>query len=129
MAGGGSIFLGAVIVAAMCVAAWFLAPKGENQTSRAEAEPQVAFWTEMQMMERHCMPPIRCMPSFRSATLQTRNNSEITNGLVKIRSTWRSSLIIAFISCYLMWFITFMAQLHPLIAPKNPSVRSGYQHE
>ncbi|KAK9422460.1 putative NAD binding domain of 6-phosphogluconate dehydrogenase-domain-containing protein [Seiridium unicorne] len=75
MAGGGSIFLGLVIVAALSVGAWFFAPKGENQT------------------------------------------------------TWRSSLIIAFVACYLMWFVTFMAQLNPLIAPKNPTVREGYQHE
>ncbi|KAI0158941.1 hypothetical protein LQW54_004349 [Pestalotiopsis sp. IQ-011] len=75
MAGGGSIFLGLVISAALCVGAWFFAPKGENQT------------------------------------------------------TWRSSLIIAFIACYLMWFITFMAQLNPLIAPKSPTVRAGFEHE
>ncbi|KAH6659711.1 ATP synthase subunit H-domain-containing protein [Truncatella angustata] len=75
MAGGGSVFLGLVVVAAMCVGAWFFSPKGENQT------------------------------------------------------TWRSSLIIAFIACYLMWFITFMAQLNPLIAPKNPNVRMGFEHE
>ncbi|KAJ3554186.1 hypothetical protein NPX13_g10681 [Xylaria arbuscula] len=31
MAQGYSIFIGAVIVAAMCVGAWFLSPKGENQ--------------------------------------------------------------------------------------------------
>ncbi|KAI0967697.1 ATP synthase subunit H-domain-containing protein [Xylaria arbuscula] len=70
-----SIFIGLVIVAAMCVAAWFLSPKGENQT------------------------------------------------------TWRSSLIIAFVSCYLMWFITFMAQLHPLIEPRRVNIKEGFQHE
>jgi V-type H+-transporting ATPase subunit e len=43
--------------------------------------------------------------------------------------TWRSSLIIAFIACYLMWFITFMAQLNPLIAPKIGSIRKEYIHE
>ncbi|KAH8681407.1 ATP synthase subunit H-domain-containing protein [Xylariales sp. PMI_506] len=75
MAGGGSVFIGLAVVVAMCAAAWFFSPKGENQT------------------------------------------------------TWRSSLIIAFIACYLMWFVTFMAQLHPLIAPKNPTIRKGYEHE
>ena len=44
-------------------------------------------------------------------------------------STWRSSLIIAFAACYLMWFITFMAQLHPLIAPRRSDIRNGFQHE
>ncbi|KAI1775203.1 ATPase, V0 complex, subunit E1/e2 [Hypoxylon cercidicola] len=75
MAKGYSVFIGLAVVAAMCVAAWFLSPKGENQT------------------------------------------------------TWRSSLILAFISCYLMWFITFMAQLHPLIEPKRSTVREGFQFE
>ncbi|KAK8128301.1 hypothetical protein PG984_009409 [Apiospora sp. TS-2023a] len=75
MAQGYSVFIGAIIVAAFCAAAWFLAPKGENQT------------------------------------------------------TWRSSLIIAFVACYLMWFITFMAQLNPLIEPRSGTVRAGYQHE
>ncbi|KAI0908442.1 NAD binding domain of 6-phosphogluconate dehydrogenase-domain-containing protein [Ustulina deusta] len=75
MAQGYSILIGLVIVAAMCVGAWFLSPKGENQT------------------------------------------------------TWRSSLIIAFISCYLMWFITFMAQLHPLIEPRRVNIKEGFQHE
>ncbi|KAI1436332.1 ATPase, V0 complex, subunit E1/e2 [Xylaria sp. CBS 124048] len=75
MAQGYSVIIGLVIVAIMCVAAWFLSPKGENQT------------------------------------------------------TYRSSLIIAIISCYLMWFIAFMAQLHPLIAPRRLDVKEGFQHE
>ncbi|KAL7627614.1 H(+)-transporting V0 sector ATPase subunit e [Parahypoxylon ruwenzoriense] len=75
MAQGYSIFVGLAIVAAMCIGAWFLSPKGENQT------------------------------------------------------TWRSSLILAFVSCYLMWFITFMAQLHPLIEPRRSSVRQGFERE
>ncbi|KAI0478958.1 ATPase, V0 complex, subunit E1/e2 [Xylariaceae sp. FL0804] len=75
MAKGYSVFIGLLIVAAFSLAAWFLAPKGENQT------------------------------------------------------TWRSSLIIAFISCYLMWFVTFMAQLHPLITPHRMDVKEGFQYE
>lgn len=43
--------------------------------------------------------------------------------------TWRSSLIIAFISCYLMWAITFLAQLNPLIAPKRSDWRAEFVHE
>lgn len=31
MANGYSIFVGLVVIAAMCVAAWFFSPKGENQ--------------------------------------------------------------------------------------------------
>ncbi|KAK7745245.1 H(+)-transporting V0 sector ATPase subunit e [Diatrype stigma] len=75
MAGGYSVFVGLVIVVAMSVAAWFLAPKGENQT------------------------------------------------------TWRSSLILAFASCYLMWFVTFMAQLHPLIQPRRNDLRESFVSE
>ncbi|KAI1470808.1 ATPase, V0 complex, subunit E1/e2 [Daldinia caldariorum] len=45
------------------------------------------------------------------------------------QTTWRSSLILAFASCYLMWFITFMAQLHPLIEPRRSDVRPGFEHE
>ncbi|CEJ80288.1 Putative V-type proton ATPase subunit e [[Torrubiella] hemipterigena] len=39
---------------------------------------------------------------------------------------WRSSLILAIVSCYLMWAITFLAQLHPLTAPKRNDLRSDY---
>jgi hypothetical protein len=28
----GSVFIGLIIVVAMCVGAWFFSPKGENQT-------------------------------------------------------------------------------------------------
>ncbi|KAI1268749.1 ATPase, V0 complex, subunit E1/e2 [Xylariaceae sp. FL1019] len=45
------------------------------------------------------------------------------------QTTWRSSLIIAFTACYLMWAITFLAQLHPLIEPRRVNVRAGFQHE
>ncbi|CAI4219875.1 unnamed protein product [Parascedosporium putredinis] len=36
---------------------------------------------------------------------------------------WRSSLILALICCYLMWAITYLAQLHPLVAPKRSDLR------
>lgn len=41
-------------------------------------------------------------------------------------SLWRSSLILAIVSCYLMWAITFLAQLYPLIAPKRSDLREEY---
>ncbi|RSM08033.1 hypothetical protein CDV31_008336 [Fusarium ambrosium] len=72
MAQGYAVFIGLVVIAALCVASWFLAPKGENQV------------------------------------------------------LWRSSLILAIVSCYLMWAITFMAQLHPLIAPRRTGIREEY---
>ncbi|CRK25322.1 hypothetical protein BN1723_003231 [Verticillium longisporum] len=39
---------------------------------------------------------------------------------------WRSSLILAFVSCYLMWAITFLAQLHPLIEPRRSDLRREF---
>lgn len=35
----------------------------------------------------------------------------------------------AIVSCYLMWAITFMAQLHPLIAPRRTGIREEYLDE
>ncbi|PKS11567.1 hypothetical protein jhhlp_003332 [Lomentospora prolificans] len=35
----------------------------------------------------------------------------------------RSSVILALISCYLMWALTYLAQLHPLVAPKRSDLR------
>ncbi|KAI5450150.1 H(+)-transporting V0 sector ATPase subunit e [Naganishia albida] len=37
----------------------------------------------------------------------------------------RTSLMLAITCCYLMWAITYMAQLHPLMAPRRGDVRSG----
>ncbi|KAL4916949.1 ATPase, V0 complex, subunit E1/e2 [Aspergillus aurantiobrunneus] len=39
------------------------------------------------------------------------------------QTLWRSTLILSFASCYLMWAITFLAQWHPLIAPKRSDIR------
>ncbi|KFY28954.1 hypothetical protein V493_02654 [Pseudogymnoascus sp. VKM F-4281 (FW-2241)] len=72
MAGSWSIFIGFVVIVLASVAAWFLSPKGENQT------------------------------------------------------VWRSTLILSFASCYIMWAITFLAQLHPLINPKRSELRHEY---
>ncbi|KAK5660218.1 hypothetical protein OQA88_12752 [Cercophora sp. LCS_1] len=74
MANGYSVFVGLVVIAAMCAGAWFFSPKGENNV------------------------------------------------------LWRSSLILTFISCYLMWAITFLAQLHPLIEPRRSDLREKYLH-
>ncbi|KAJ5175951.1 V-type proton ATPase subunit e [Penicillium canariense] len=41
------------------------------------------------------------------------------------QTVWRSTLILSFVSCYLMWAIVFLAQLHPLIAPKRADIRPG----
>ncbi|KAG0133486.1 ATPase, V0 complex, subunit E1/e2 [Tuber indicum] len=39
------------------------------------------------------------------------------------QTIWRSSLILTFAACYIMWAITFMAQLHPLVMPKRSNLR------
>ncbi|BDD56150.1 H(+)-transporting V0 sector ATPase subunit e [Monascus purpureus] len=41
------------------------------------------------------------------------------------QTLWRSSLILAFAACYLMWAITFLSQLHPLIVPMRSDIRPG----
>jgi len=72
MANGWSVFVGLVIIIAFSVAAYFLAPKGENQL------------------------------------------------------IWRSTLIMSAVACYLMWAITLLAQLNPLINPQNNHLRLQY---
>ncbi|KAI9824081.1 MAG: H(+)-transporting V0 sector ATPase subunit e [Thelocarpon impressellum] len=39
------------------------------------------------------------------------------------QTVWRSSLVLTFASCYIMWAITFLAQWHPLIVPKRHDLR------
>lgn len=41
---------------------------------------------------------------------------------------WRSSIILAIASCYLMWAVTFLSQLHPLIEPRRSGIREDYIH-
>ncbi|KAF7504050.1 hypothetical protein GJ744_002879 [Endocarpon pusillum] len=42
-------------------------------------------------------------------------------------TVWRSTLILSFASCYIMWAITFLAQWHPLIEPYRNTLRPGYE--
>ncbi|KAL3468958.1 ATPase, V0 complex, subunit E1/e2 [Aspergillus californicus] len=39
------------------------------------------------------------------------------------QTLWRSTLMLSLASCYLMWAITFLAQWHPLIAPRRADIR------
>jgi V-type H+-transporting ATPase subunit e len=41
---------------------------------------------------------------------------------------WRSSIILSIASCYLMWAVTFLAQLHPLIEPRRSDLRKEFIH-
>src|SRR4051812_24823711 len=97
MANGYSIFIGLVIIAAMCGAAWVFAPKGENQVY---------------------VLPLACR------TLEPCAHACV----LCVFSLWRSSLILTFISCYLMWAITFLAQLNPLIEPRRSGLRKDFVH-
>ncbi|ORX73195.1 hypothetical protein DL89DRAFT_206301, partial [Linderina pennispora] len=36
---------------------------------------------------------------------------------------WRTCTILTLSSCYLMWGITYLAQLHPIIVPKRDDLR------
>ncbi|CAI9636295.1 hypothetical protein CC77DRAFT_1017674 [Alternaria alternata] len=72
MANGWAPIIGLIVTVIFCGAAWFLAPKGENQT------------------------------------------------------VWRSTLVLSAAAMYIMWAITFLAQLHPLISPIRGDLRPEY---
>ncbi|KAF8606543.1 V-type proton ATPase subunit E [Ceratobasidium sp. AG-I] len=38
----------------------------------------------------------------------------------------RTSVLLTVTCCYLMWAITYMAQMHPLISPRRTDVRFDY---
>ncbi|KAG2050881.1 hypothetical protein BDR06DRAFT_622137 [Suillus hirtellus] len=40
------------------------------------------------------------------------------------QTTIRTAIMLTFASCYLMWMVTYMAQLHPLITPYR-STKAG----
>ncbi|KAF1344216.1 ATP synthase subunit H-domain-containing protein [Delphinella strobiligena] len=44
------------------------------------------------------------------------------------QTLWRSTLILSAWSCYLMWAITFLTQLHPLIQPIRGDLRPENAH-
>ncbi|KAK5823150.1 ATPase, V0 complex, subunit E1/e2 [Linnemannia elongata] len=40
----------------------------------------------------------------------------------------RTALIMTLVSCYLMWAITYLAQLNPLLQPRHSKIRPHNQH-
>ncbi|KAK4629013.1 V-type proton ATPase subunit e [Fulvia fulva] len=42
------------------------------------------------------------------------------------QAVWRSTIILATASCWLMWAITFLAQWHPLINPERKDLRPEF---
>lgn len=46
--------------------------------------------------------------------------------LTSINSVWRSTLVLSAAAMYIMWAITFLAQLHPLISPVRNDLRPEY---
>lgn len=87
------------------MAAWFFSPKGENQV-------YVLFPSS------HCLPHRARRGGMRNPPSADKTCSE--------PSLWRSSLILSIVSCYLMWAITLLSQLHPLIEPKRSDLRKEY---
>ncbi|KAK9370226.1 ATP synthase subunit H-domain-containing protein [Lipomyces kononenkoae] len=42
------------------------------------------------------------------------------------QTVWRSSIILTLAMCYLMWAITYLSQLHPLIQPMRSDLRPEF---
>ncbi|KAK9376844.1 ATPase, V0 complex, subunit E1/e2 [Lipomyces chichibuensis] len=42
------------------------------------------------------------------------------------QTVWRSSIILTLTMCYLMWAITYLSQLHPLIQPMRSDLRPDF---
>ncbi|BFZ54933.1 H(+)-transporting V0 sector ATPase subunit e [Savitreella phatthalungensis] len=41
------------------------------------------------------------------------------------QTVWRFTSILTLVSMYLMWMITYLAQLHPLVAPRKANESYG----
>jgi V-type H+-transporting ATPase subunit e len=89
----------------MGVAAWFFSPKGEYQVYAPLPPLYYPFHS------LHHQPTIA-------------NGTELSSS----SRLWRSSIILSIASCYLMWAVTFLAQLHPLIEPRRSDLRKEFIH-
>ncbi|CAL9735480.1 V-type proton ATPase subunit e [Monosporozyma servazzii] len=45
------------------------------------------------------------------------------------RTVWRSTVILTMAMMYLMWAITYLAQLHPLVVPRRSDLRPEFGGE
>ena len=46
-----------------------------------------------------------------------------------INSVWRSTVILSMAMMFLMWAITYLAQLHPLVVPRRSDLRPEFAGE
>lgn len=44
----------------------------------------------------------------------------------KDQTVWRSTVILTLAMVYLMWAITYLAQLHPLVSPRRSDLRPEF---
>ncbi|WVO18350.1 V-type proton ATPase subunit E [Cryptococcus depauperatus] len=44
----------------------------------------------------------------------------------KNQTLFRSSLLLTLTCCYLMWAVTYLCQLHPLITPRRSDLKTEY---
>ncbi|KAK9451121.1 ATP synthase subunit H-domain-containing protein [Limtongia smithiae] len=42
------------------------------------------------------------------------------------QTVWRSSIILTLSMCYIMWALTYLSQLHPLIQPMRSDLRPEF---
>ncbi|KAF7682307.1 hydrogen ion transmembrane transporter [Alternaria burnsii] len=112
MANGWAPIIGLIVTVIFCGAAWFLAPKGENQTYV------------------HNIPSPKSTPTPTKPSLRTKSSLELPLANPEDRSAgrtvWRSTLVLSAAAMYIMWAITFLAQLHPLISPIRGDLRPEY---
>lgn len=52
-------------------------------------------------------------------------NNQIS-GILTHSSVWRSTVILTLAMVYLMWAITYLAQLHPLVQPRRSDLRPEF---
>lgn len=134
-----SLLIGLIVIVGLSAAAYFFSPKGENQTYVSSQSIKILstfprtgrYLAYHEQSNRH--------PRYKRKPQVERNK------LTGINRVWRSTLILSFASCYIMWgespsaayttslmwtnnmvAITFMAQWHPLIEPKMSKLRKGY---